>query len=635
MYSWIIYQNHLAITDDRYVLHPDASEIYSLITGNTDCIENLECQNIFEAFPNIHFSKVGSPLKCGLYNDSDSRSISLKLFVERNGYKIPIDIMDGQIIDHAIFENEWFYINGNIEEIREILSEAHITQAGTITMAQYMSVLRRIWNEDNPAISNFVDNSTLNQDVTDTIIPVGIQANLYKYQKTGYGWLRYMLSENDGCILGDEMGLGKTLQIITLFQEYKKFRKVPVLVIAPVSLLQNWKRECEKFAPDLKVLIHHGSDRTGRYKVFNEYDVVVTSYSVAVSDISVMNMIRWNIVVLDEAQNIKNPNSNRTVYTKQISRIKSIAVTGTPFENHITDIWSVLDFIMPGILGELKEFNKKITDDLTGAAKIEPILSPLMIRRLVKDVADDLPEKIIIPVPLAMSEREADIYEIYRQELNPDGDSEKLNLVMIQKLRQFCTHPGICDDVFGVNPYETSVKYQRFCEILEEIIMSKEKAIAFTSYTKMFEIMGNDVVSRFGIPVMKINGSTPVAERQSIIDEFNGVNGAALLILNPKAAGTGLNITAANHVIHYNLEWNPALEDQSSARAYRRGQKKNVFIYRLFYENTVEQVVNERIDRKRDIAENAVIGTDGESTNREDILRALLLTPANRKDELK
>ena len=632
MYSWITYQNHLAITDDKYVLHPDASEIYALIKGYTDCIGNLECQDIYESFPDIHFSKIGSPLQCELYTDSDNRSISLMLYVERNSHKIPVDVLDGQIIDQIIYNNEWFYINGNIEEIKDILTEANITQPGIITMAQYMSVLRHIWNDDSPVIKNFVDSSVLNQDVSDIIIPNGLQANLYQYQKTGYGWLRDMLSENAGCILGDEMGLGKTLQIITLFQEYKNIGKVPVLVIAPVSLLQNWKRECEKFAPNLKVLIHHGSERTGRYKIFSEYDIVVTSYSVAVSDISVLNMIRWNIVVLDEAQNIKNPNSNRTIFTKQISREKSIAVTGTPFENHITDIWSVMDFIMPGILGDIKEFNKTITDDLIGAEKIEPILSPLMIRRLVKDVADDLPEKIIIPVPLAMSEREAIIYEQYRQELNPDGDPEKLNLVMIQKLRQFCTHPGICDDILCSNPYDNSVKYQRFCEILEEIIASHEKVIVFTSYTKMFEIMENDATERLGIPVMKINGSTPVDDRQNIVDKFNGINGTALLILNPKAAGTGLNITAANHVIHYNLEWNPALEDQSSARAYRRGQQKNVFIYRLFYENTVEQIVNERIDRKRDMAENAVIGTDGESTNREDILRAVLLSPTDRKD---
>lgn len=632
MYSWITYQNHLAITDDKYVLHPDASEIYALITGNTVCIGNLECQDIYESFPDIHFSKIGSSLQCELYTDSDNRSISLMLYVERNNHKILVDVLDGQIIDQVIFDNEWFYINGNIEEIKDILKDANIVQPGIITMAQYMSVLRHIWNDDNPVIKNLVDSSVLNQDVTDIIIPDGLQANLYQYQKTGYGWLRYMLSENAGCILGDEMGLGKTLQIITLFQEYKNISKVPVLVIAPVSLLQNWKRECEKFAPGLKVLIHHGSKRTGRYKVFKEYDIVVTSYSVAVSDISVLNMIRWNIVVLDEAQNIKNPNSNRTMFTKQILREKSIAVTGTPFENHVTDIWSVIDFIMPGILGDIKDFNRTITDDLIGAEKIEPVLSPLMIRRLVKDVADDLPEKIIIPVPLAMSEREANIYEQYRQELNPNSDPEKLNLVMIQKLRQFCTHPGICDDILGSNPYDNSVKYQRFCEILEEIMASHEKVIVFTSYTKMFEIMENDVAERFGIPIMKINGSTPVDDRQNIVDKFNGIDGTALLILNPKAAGTGLNITAANHVIHYNLEWNPALEDQSSARAYRRGQKKNVFIYRLFYENTVEQIVNERIDRKRDMAENAVIGTDGESTNREDILRAVLLTPADRKD---
>lgn len=632
MYSWTIYDNHLAITDDDYILHPDASEIYSLITGNTDCIDNLECQDISEAFPDVHFSKIGSPLKCILEYNEKIQDITVRLYTERNDSKIDVDVINGEIIDHVLYGNEWFYINGEIEEIKEILSDAGVSAPGRITMSQYMAVLKRIWNDSSSPVINNVESKYINQNISDKIQqPKGLNACLYKYQKTGYSWMKYMLSENSGCILGDEMGLGKTLQIIALFQEYKNEHKVPLLVVAPVSLLQNWKRECEKFAPELKVLIHHGSDRTGRYKVFNEYDVVVTSYSVAVSDISVLNMINWNIVVLDEAQNIKNPESSRTQYTKQISRKKSIAVTGTPFENHITDIWSIMDFVMPGILGDIKTFNKTIPDDLSGAERIEPVLSPMMIRRLVKDVADDLPEKIVIPVPLSMSEREADIYELYRQELNPDGNADKLNLVMLQKLRQFCTHPGICDEILSAKPYENSIKYQRFCEILDEIVSGKEKVIVFTSYTKMFEIMENDISIRFGIPVMKINGSTPVEERQPIVDEFNGIEGTALLVLNPRAAGTGLNITAANHVIHYNLEWNPALEDQSSARAYRRGQKKNVFVYRLYYENTVEQIVNERIDRKRDMAGNAVIGTDGETANREDILKAVSLTPVKMK----
>ena len=232
-----------------------------------------------------------------------------------------------------------------------------------------------------------------------------------------------------------------------------------------------------------------------------------------------------------------------------------------------------------------------------------------------------------------MSEYECNEYNNYLSSLKSNVDSDKLTLGMLQQLRIYCTHPyAISGSNEFCDPTEVSIKYQRFCEIVEEIVSREEKIIVFTSYKNMFEIFKKDIPNRFGIQLWTINGETPVAERQQIVDRFNNLSGSAMLILNPRAAGTGLNITGANHVIHYNLEWNPALEDQSSARAYRRGQKKTVFIYRLYYTDTVEQVVNERIERKRDIASSAVIGNDGQSQDRADILRALELIPSIRKN---
>ena len=344
-------------------------------------------------------------------------------------------------------------------------------------------------------------------------------------------------------------------------------------------------------------------------------------------------MVNWKFVALDEAQNIKNPFSARAKACKNINRERSIAVSGTPFENHLTDIWSLIDFVQPGLLGSLESYKETITDDISGGKKIEPILSPLMIRRLVADVAKDLPEKVVSTQALQMSEYECNEYSKYLSSLKNNIDSDKLTLGMLQQLRIYCTHPYA---ISGKNefddPTEVSIKYQRFCEIVEEIVSREEKIIVFTSYKNMFEIFKKDIPNRFGIQLWTINGETPVAERQQIVDRFNNLSGSAMLILNPRAAGTGLNITGANHVIHYNLEWNPALEDQSSARAYRRGQQKTVFIYRLYYSDTVEQVVNERIERKRDIASSAVIGNDGQSQDRADNLRALELIPSIRKN---
>lgn len=630
--KWLLYENHIALQVEDEILHPNALEIYSILNSHDmNLLEDIEYQPLKQSFPDIRFARFGSNICCRLKN-TDTGEITLELFCERRGKEVSIDIIGGEIIDQCISGNEWFYVTGSTKELSVLFQQAGIENMGRLTISQYLELVRNEKNLMAGTIINSVKICELDKKIDISgRLPSGLNAKLYTYQKTGYFWMRYMLSENTGCILGDEMGLGKTLQIITLMLDCKAKEETPMLVIAPVSLLQNWKQECEKFAPKLKVHIHHGTKRTGRYKFLEQFDLIVTSYSMAVSDASMLNMINWKLVVLDEAQNIKNPESERTRFVKKIPRKKCIAVTGTPFENHVTDIWSLVDFVMPGLLGTQKEYSEYITDDVDGAEKIQPLISPIMIRRKVSNVAGDLPEKIIIPQPMEMSNAEALKYEEYRCSENEEDDSGKLNLGMLQRLRMFCTHPFLCGDLNKSDPCQNSVKYQRLCELLEEIISLDEKIILFTSYQKMFDILEFDIPKRFSIPVWKINGLTPVEDRQAIVDSFNGYQKSALLILNPRAAGTGLNITSANHVIHYNLEWNPALEDQASARAYRRGQKKTVFIYRLFYQDTVEQIVNERIERKREMADAAIVGTDGLMENREDVIAALSISPIKEK----
>lgn len=504
----------------------------------------------------------------------------------------------------------------------------NISQTGEINLRQYLDLLSLRKKEDFDFIENLIDMSIVDKsNVKSKLLPQHVVANLYSYQKTGYAWLKYMADERCGCILGDEMGLGKTLQVISLMSDYAAEKKTPMLVIAPVTLLENWKREIKKFAPQMNPYIHHGSRRTGRYQDLKNYDVVIVSYNTAVTDLSMLRMIAWPLVSVDEAQNIKNPSSERARSVKMIPRDMSIAISGTPFENHVTDIWSITDFVLPEYLGSLASFTSTISDDIYGAQLIEPMLTPIMIRRLVSDVADDLPDKVIIPQPIRMSESESQEYDRIRREALQQSQSTTPNLGLLQKLRMFCTHPNVIETEHITDPIDASVKYERLCEILDEIISSGEKTLIFTSYKKMFEIFIYDLTRRYGIPVLAINGETPVEERQTLVDTFSSIQDSAILILNPRAAGTGLNITAANHVIHYNLEWNPALEDQSSARAFRKGQEKTVFIHRLFYIDSVEQVVNERIEKKRAISEVAIVGTSGEQENREDIINALLLSP--------
>ena len=626
--KWIAEDNHITYSEGGILRRVSSETIMDCLYGdNPDALPSLT-----EAFPEVHFSSLSSPIRVSLCLNASGEEIQLNCYVIRRKKEIPVDAVNGVLLDQCLTQKEWFRISGNIEILNSIFKELGISGCGTITFNQYLLLKRATEKEELREITDSVDPDLYRKvnAIQHPEIPAGIDAKLYPYQLDGYNWMRFMLSEGCGCILGDEMGLGKTLQAISIINYQIAVGNKNNLVICPVSLLENWKRECGKFAPNIDVYVHHGSKRTGYYKEFLEHDLVVISYNTAVSDLGMLKMLLWDTVILDEAQNIKNFSSSRSIAVRKIPRKAGIAITGTPFENHLTDIWSLADFVLPGYMGTIQDFKSCYDDNMEGASLIEPVLSPIMIRRMVKDVGSDLPEKVVIEQPILMPESEAVEYERYRDEAVGLSEKEGLSIGVLQKLRMYCTHPAICDSENSLqNVFSSSVKYQRLCEILEEVVASGEKAIVFTSYKKMFSLFNDDIAERFHIPVMTINGDTPVEERQSIVDDFNAINSVAVLALNPRAAGTGLNITGAYHVIHFNPEWNPALEDQSTARAYRRGQKKTVFVYRLFYANTVEEVVNDRISRKRQMADNAIIGNIGDEQSRQDIILALQKSPIN------
>lgn len=615
--NWERVKNHIAIRNGRRIAHLEAVDVYTALQENGFLFGDCRIGSLEEAFPELCFSPVSRAAFIRLQSAGNRLILSVQVG------NVPADFVNGIMLDQIIDGDEWHYI-ANADEIREIMKSAGLSGNGEISLSQYVKLVRL--EMDNALIVNEVEPEHLKTELAYTA-PDGLQANLYPYQKSGYAWMNYMLDNSRGCILGDEMGLGKTLQAIALIQQRKNQGKT-CLVVAPVSLLDNWYNECAKFAPDIRVLIHHGSKRTGSPKGFDGYDVVVTSYGHAVTDNLLLCLKTWDLIVLDEAQSIKNPKSARAIRIKDIPSIARLAITGTPFENHVTDIWSLTDFVLPGYLGDESTFEERISDDLEGAKRLEPVLSSIMVRRMVKDVAQDLPEKVVIAQPLSMGDAEADAYENTRKEIEENGMTA---LPMLQKLRMYCTHPKLYDDRAAGDPAALSIKYQRCCEILEEVFSRGEKVIIFTSYQKMFDIFMQDIPLRFQVSIDCINGSTPVEERQQKVDRFNSYDGSALLVLNPRAAGTGLNITAANHVIHYNLEWNPAVEDQASARAYRRGQKKTTFIYRLYYLGTVEEIINERIERKRDMADMAVIGNDGSEADMQDLLHAIKISPKEKQ----
>jgi SNF2 family DNA or RNA helicase len=526
--------------------------------------------------------------------------------------------------DQIIVGDAWSpLVPEQLEDIRGLLARTDIQKLGSLTLRQYLDLLRqdKIPVQVSAAVPEaLVPTALLAPDKSD--FSHSVKATLYPYQESGVRWLSAISAESLGCILGDEMGLGKTLQIIVLIAKEAQKTSTPNLVVCPATLLENWRRELARFAPTLTTHVHGGSARTGFPSNLRHNQVVLISYDTAVRDLSLLKMIKWNVAVIDEAQAIKNPETQRAISLRQIPRRIGIGVTGTPVENSLRDLWSIMEFACPGFLGSLSLFESRFKNDTEHALRLEPLVSPLILRRLVADVAGDLPEKIEIPQAIPLSSERAKEYDQLREtilrEYGPAG-----GLVSLIKLRMFCAHPFLITNATE-DPAAFSTKYCRLLEILDEIFMSKHKAILFTSFAKMIDLLTQDVPDRYPIFCHSIDGRTPVGDRQKIIDSFEGYDGPALLVLNPRAAGTGLNITAARHVIHYNLEWNPAVEDQATARAYRRGQKHPVTVHRLFHPGTVEEIIDDRLLQKRALAGAAVKGTEGEIT---DIARALSISP--------
>lgn len=631
--GWKIIRQRLAWKANNSLQYPTASEIFGLFSENSGAKTGSGSSYGPLDIPEIRFARIGGKIILRTDFDEISKNIQLKVIAQKGTNSIGLDYRDGKLPDSIIMDGVWYHLLSNHAETADLLGKVGIHESGVIALGQYIKIRKLLGDSSSVELDDHAGVVLSNHPVRGTTekMPTALNAVLYPYQQRGYHWMKFIMEQKIGCILGDEMGLGKTLQVIALITDRRGSAKAPALVVAPVSLLENWRREFEKFTTGLSVMIHHGAKRTGLYMDLLDYDVVIISYGTTSSDQSILRMIEWDLVVVDEAQNIKNPSAQRTKSVKKIPRTAAVAVTGTPFENHMSDLWSIMDFVAPGCLGKLPEFETAYPDDVAGAKQLESILTPLMIRRRVAEVAQDLPERVDVPQVLQMSQEEVNLYEDERERILSDFDGKNASLPMIQKLRMFCTHPSLSGAGIAEDPTTGSSKYQRLCELLEEIVSLNEKAILFTSYNKMFRILKEDIPSRFGIRVLAINGSTPPEARQLIVDDFSGIIGSALLVLNPRAAGAGLNITAASRVIHYNLEWNPALEDQASARAYRRGQTKTVFIYRLYYKNTVEEVINARIEKKREMSEAVVVGVDGSSENRKDILRALQISP--REDE--
>jgi SNF2 family DNA or RNA helicase len=466
----------------------------------------------------------------------------------------------------------------------------------------------------------------------------GLRANLYPYQAGGVAWISDAVRQAGGLVLADEMGLGKTIQIIGALLLDPPTPDAPALILAPTTLIANWVRELARFAPGLSVRVHRGTDRARLHGDLLGTQLLITTYDTAVNDLVLFRAVEWSWLICDEAQAVKNPASQRRIALASVPRRRTVPVTGTPVENHLLDLWSLVDLAVPGLLGDQTAFEARFPDSDEAARELAIITAPVVLRRRVKDVANDLPPRTDVEVPVELGSVLAAEYDAVLDETlerYPAAGS----LVATGQLQLFCAHPWLRTPNVGALDWEDHVeiargsgtvlmtpKLERAVDLLTEAFRIGRKVLVFANFNACGPIL-QEAAALAGAPKAfwgAINGSTPAGERQPIVDAFAAFEGPAVLVLNPRAAGAGLNITAATVVIHFTQVWNPALELQASARAHRRGQTQPVTIYHLYYIETVEEVMMERARRRREMGAEAVPPSGQE---REDLQRALSLRP--------
>lgn len=470
-------------------------------------------------------------------------------------------------------------------------------------------------NEYKEIIDN-LDKENLDEEIK---IPKEMESILRDYQKLGYSWLKTLDNYKFGGILADDMGLGKTIQILSLMAEYKEENKEakPSIVVSPSSLSLNWLAESKKFVPKLKVQVISGkaSERNEQILDIPKYDLVITSYDLLKRDIEKYENLNFKFIVADEAQYLKNSNTQNAKAIKELKGETKFGLTGTPIENSLAELWSIFDFAMPGYLFQYKKFKTLYespivkNDDSDAMAKLKMLIEPFILRRTKKEVLTELPDKTITVLNNTMDDEQEKIYMSYLAKAKEDVANQiKINgfeksqimiLAALTRLRQICCHPGLF-----ISDYKgESSKLTQCMEIIEDAINSGHKILLFSSYTSMFEIIQKELSIR-NIKYFKLTGATKVSERISLVDEFNSNPDIKVFLISLKAGGTGLNLTGADIVIHFDPWWNGSAENQATDRAYRIGQKNNVQVYKLITSNSIEEKIYELQQKKSQLIDN-------------------------------
>ena len=474
----------------------------------------------------------------------------------------------------------------------------------------------------NSEYKNIINELDKNNTENETKVPEILETTLRYYQKIGFQWLKALDKYNFGGILADDMGLGKTVQILSVVLDYissTKENKKASLVISPSSLTLNWQNEANRFAKDLKVLVINGSlqERKAKLSKIQNYDLIITSYDLLKRDIELYKEINYNFryIIADEAQYLKNSNTQSAKAIKKINADTRYALTGTPIENSLAELWSIFDYIMPGYLFSYKKFKTLYEipivkdNDERAMNKLKMLIEPFVLRRTKTEVLTELPEKTVTVLNNEMEEEQRNIYLSYLAQAKQEVAEElKINglekshikiLSLLTRLRQICCHPSL----FVKDYTAGSSKLNQCIEIVEEAVNGNHKILLFSGYTSMFEIIEQELKKR-DIEYFKLTGATKVEERIEMVEEFNRNNNIKVFLISLKAGGTGLNLTGADMVIHYDPWWNISTENQATDRAYRIGQKNNVQVYKLITKNSIEEKIYELQKKKEQLVDN-------------------------------
>ena len=459
---------------------------------------------------------------------------------------------------------------------------------------------------------------------------LNLQGNLREYQKRGVAWLEYLerLGLN-GC-LADDMGLGKSVQVIArLVQEREAVESVPpTLLIAPTSVVGNWQKEIAKFAPHLQSMTHHGSDRIQTAPEFKtacrKYDVVITSFTLARKDEKLLQSIEWQRIVLDEAQNIKNPKAAQTKAILKLAAKHRLALTGTPVENRLLDLWSIFNFLNPGYLGKEAQFRKSFEvpiqkdNDRVKSTTLKKLVEPLILRRVKTDksIINDLPDKVEQKLYTNLTKEQASLYEVVvkdvEEKLQTATGIQRKGLILstLMKLKQICNHPAQFLQDNSEFSTERSHKLSRLVEMVDEAISEGESLLIFSQFTEVCEQVEKYIKHNLHCNTYYLHGGTSRQRREKMITEFQEPDTeASVFILSLKAGGVGITLTKANHVFHFDRWWNPAVENQATDRAFRIGQQKNVFVHKFVAIGTLEEKIDQMIEDKKKLSA-AVVGND-------------------------